>query len=151
MTLAGVMTTHDQLCGKQVHTRRDSSSASADSVCSCSTAVPSWDQDIVAEVSTGASEVVGSGGNTLAVDIVDPPEFASFAGHIRSILASFSRPRGLRSAFHVSNNGQNGSRGLKTVEKSAGTKNHTWKNASLIIHKQRVANVHGNLRAIPAI
>ena len=52
MTLAGVMTTHDQLCGKQVHTRRDSSSASADSVCSCSTAVPSWDQDIVAEVST---------------------------------------------------------------------------------------------------
>ena len=52
MTLAGVMITHDQLCGKQVHTRRDSSSASADSVCSCSTAVPSWDRDIVAEVST---------------------------------------------------------------------------------------------------
>ena len=90
------------------------------------------------------------GGNTSAVDIVDAPEFASFAGHIRSILASFSRPRGLRSAFHASNNGQNGSRGLKTVEKSA-TKNHTWKNASLIIHKQRVANVRGNLRAIPAI
>ena len=88
MTLAGVMTTHDQLCGKQVHTRRDSSSASADSVCSCSTAVPSWDRDVVAEVSTGTSEVVGSGGNTSAVDIVDVSEFASFAGHIRSILAS---------------------------------------------------------------
>ena len=55
MTLAGVMTTHDQLCGKQVHTRRDSSSASADS---CSTAVPSWDRDVVAEDSAGASEVV---------------------------------------------------------------------------------------------
>ena len=99
----------------------------------------------------GASEVVGLGGNTSAVDIVDAPEFASFTGHIHSILASFSRPRGLRSAFHVSNNGQNGSRRLKTVEKSTGRKNHTWKNASLIIHKQRVANVRGNLRAIPAI
>ena len=151
MALAGVMTTHDQLCGKQVHTRRDSSSASADSVCSCSTAVPSWDRDIVAEVSTVPQRSLARAENTLAVEIVDALEFASFAGHIRSILASFSRLRGLRSAFHVSSNGQNGSRGLKTVEKSAGTKNHTWKNASLIIHKQRVANVRGNLRAIPAI
>ena len=57
-----------------------------------------------------------------------------------------SRPRGLRSAFHASSNGQNGSRGLKIDEKSAGSKNHTCKNALLIIHKQHMqtcAEIYG--------